>query len=270
MTKVLARPRRAPRIRRVASLKSRGALSRPLGSRLSIEIFKEDPDLYPRVHITAEAHGKMRALVAACRLEVLWLSPTKVVPNGSVVIYDVLVPHQECTIGSTEKLKTEDFDGEDQLLRDLMNERKYDVIKDLICWGHSHGNFATFASSVDEGQTMDYLRRMYEMGKTRFVRLIANKGDDLFASLYLLDEGRAIHHAPIRAEPPDTKRWAAWARREVREKVTQKIVPPPEDYDGTDWLNPLRTFVGRTFLFPQLSDQTGQPVIGVRPWPNEE
>lgn len=203
----------------------RGELSRPPGSHISIEIFDEHlADHYPPVRITADAHGKIRALIAACRLEVSWLSPTKVAPDGGVVIYDALVPHQRCTGGSTVKLETRDLDGEDRLLCELMNERKFDMIRDLICWGHSHVNGMTFPSSVDENQTRDYLRRMQEMGKTRFVRLIANKGDDLFASLYLLDEGRAIHHAPIHAEPPNTKRWEAWAEQEIATKVVE-VVP---------------------------------------------
>jgi len=216
---------------RFKPLKPRGALTRPLGAHLSVEIFAEKPGQYPVVHITAEAHGKIRALVAACHLEIAWLSPTKVTPDGQVVIYDVLVPHQVCTAGSTIKLETEAVDGEDLLLCELMNQGKHQMIKDLICWGHSHVNFGTFPSPTDEEQTMDYLRRMHGMGKTRFVRVIANKGDDLFASLYLLDEGKAIHHAPIKAEPSDVKLWRAWARREVRKKVTEKICPPPAYYE---------------------------------------
>lgn len=221
-------------------LKPRGALSRPAGAHLNVEIFNEKPGEYPAVRITGEAHGKIRALVAACRLEVSWLSPTTVAPDGGVVIYDVLVPHQECSGGNTAKLKTKEFDGEDRLLCDLIDQGKLQMIKDLICWGHSHVNFGVFASSLDQETTEDFLRRMREMGKTRFVRVIANKGDDLFASLYLLDEGKVIHHAPIEAEPPDTRRWIAWARREVGEKVTEKIYEPEDygDYEGfVDYYN---------------------------------
>lgn len=224
---------RARRPYRPRVLKPRGALSRPPGSHLSVEVFNEKPGQYPAVHITAEAHGKIRALIATCRLEVSWLSPTKVNPDGSVTIYDVLVPYQECTGGSTAKLETNEFDGEDLLLTKLMNERKFDMIRDLICWGHSHVNFSTFASGLDEATTRHYVKKMRdEMGKTRFVRLIANKGDDLFASLYLFDQGKAIHHAPIQAEPPDTKRWMGWARREVGEKVIERVYQPEDFGDG--------------------------------------
>ncbi|MDO8408057.1 MAG: hypothetical protein Q7S95_02370 [bacterium] len=225
------------RIYRPRPLKPRGALSRPAGSHLAIEIFSEKPGQYPAVRITAEAHSKIRALVAACRLEISWLSPAKVAPDGSVVIYDVLVPHQVCSLGSTAKLATEELDGEDLLLTELMNARRLDVIRDLICWGHSHVNGAVFVSGTDEEMTWDFVRRMREMGKTRFVRLIANKGDDLSASLYLLDEGKAIHHAPIEAEPPDIKQWAVWARREVGDKVAELVLPPAEygDYDEFGW-----------------------------------
>lgn len=224
-----------------------------------MEVFNEKPGQYPAIKITSTAHGKIRALIAVCRLEVSWLSPTKVTPQGEVVIYDVLVPHQECTGGSTAKLETEEFDGEDLLLTELMNERKFDMIKDLICWGHSHVNFATFASGLDEGTTKDYLRRMREMGKTRFVRLIANKGDDLFASLYLLDEGKAIHHAPIQAEPPDTKQWLAWARREVREKVTERVYQPEDfgDYEGFVYCYDPEQIAGQ--VFTQFQKQLGRP-----------
>ena len=215
-------------------LKPRGALSRPAGAHLSIEVFNEKPGEYSAVRITSEAHGKIRALVEVCRrLEVSWLSPTTVAPDGGAVIYDVLVPHQECSGGNTAKLETKEIDGEDRLLCDLIDQGKHQMIKDLICWGHSHVNSNVFASSLDQEVTDDFLRRMREMGKTRFVRVIANKGDDLFVSLYLLDEGKAIHHAPIEAELPDTKRWMAWARREVKEKVTEKIYER-EDYDD-EW-----------------------------------
>lgn len=226
------------------ALVPRGEFSRPVRAYMSIEIFEERDDQFPNVIITAEAHGKMRALIAACPIEVLWLSPTRVEDNGDVVIYDVLVPLQVCTSGSTEKLKTKDIDGEDQLLSELMEAGKFDMIRDLICWGHSHVNFGTFASSVDEAQTDYYLNSMREMGKRRFVRLIANKGDDLFASIYMLDEGKAIHHAPINAEPPETEKWEAWAKRQIKEKVS---TPKPR-------INPsaVRVYGGGGVVIPQV------------------
>lgn len=237
-------------------LKPRGALSRPLGSNLFVEILNEKPGEYPAVRITAEAHGKIRALMAACPLEVSWLSPTKVADDGGVVVYDALVPHQVCSAGSTEKLETDDLDGEDRLLSELMSQRKFDVIRDLICWGHSHVNFATFASGVDEDQTRDYVQRMREMGKTRFVRMIGNKGDDLFASLYLLDEGKVIHHAPIQAEPADVKVWTKWAKREVKNKVRKKIFPRVVVKTTKGVVDPYRAegFVSGSTLFKQTLD----------------
>lgn len=203
-------------------LKPRGALTRPLGARCYIEYFRDVSDQYPAVKITADAHGKMMALIRACPVEISWLCPTKVEADDSVVIYDVLVPHQLCSLGSTAKLQTAEIDGEDRLLCQLMDEGKYDMIRDLICWGHSHAGFSTLSSFQDEDQTLDFMGRMRHMHKTHFVRLIANKSDELSASLYLLEKDIAIHHALILAESPTTGSWRTWAKTEVRNKVIIK------------------------------------------------
>lgn len=208
-----------------------GALRRPIGSCLSIQIFDESKNIWPCVQVNAKAHGKIRALIAACPLEVTWLSSVAIQENGDVTVTDVFVPEQECNSCFTEITR----DGESALLNELMAERNFEAVKSLMCWGHSHVMGAVYASGVDEQCTMDFLKSMREMGKTHFVRLVANKWDDLFASLYRLDEGRAYHHVPLRVEPPETESWRAWAREEVRAKVIR--IPEPEPQDPGDYLS---------------------------------
>jgi hypothetical protein len=204
-------------------LKPRGILTRPAGVNLAIEIFDESGSTYPHVRITPEAEGKMRALVAACPVEVMWMSPITEDGAGACV-YDVFVPYQICTPGTTEKLVTDDYDAEVLLLDEMQRDGQLQAYNHLACWGHSHVNGWTNPSWVDEQQTSTWLQIMRGQGKTRFVRLIANKGDDLSASLYLLDEGRAIHHAPLVVAGSSALPWMEWARKEVANKV---FVPEP-------------------------------------------
>lgn len=199
-----------------------GALRRPEGERLLIEVFNE-VGTWPYVHITSQAHGKIRAIVEACPIEVSWLSPVIISPEGNASVVDVLVPKQMCGVGYTE-ITT---DGEGEMLSGLMANHEFMTIKSLACWGHSHVNFSVSPSGVDTNQTHDFVERMAGRGKSHFIRLIANKHDDLFASLYLLREGLAYHNVPLRIEPPETERWREWAKNEVEQKVTWIKVPTP-------------------------------------------
>lgn len=199
--------------------KPRGSFARPDRQVLTIEVEDESLRAWPTVHITAEAHGKMRALIEACPIEVSWLA-TCVRDGEDVDIDDIFVPGQDCTSGSTV------VTGEGDLLTTLMAERLYDSIKRLNCWGHSHVTGAVFASGLDEFHTQGFITRAKDMRKDFFVRLIANKWDDLFASLYLFDQGLAFHDVPLRVDPPETDKWRAWARREVRSKVRKIHMVP--------------------------------------------
>ena len=64
------------------------------------------------------------------------------------------------------------------------------------------------------------------MRKDFFVRLIANKWDDLFATLYLFDQGLVFHDVPLRVAPPETDKWRAWARNEIKLKVIKIRTAP--------------------------------------------
>ena len=208
-----------------------GALRRPMGECLSIQILDESTTTWPFVSINAMAHGKVRALVQTCPHEVTWLSPVTVQSDGNVLITDVFVPEQECNSCYTRVTR----DGESALISDLVTQRNFTTVKSLICWGHSHAVGSVYASNEDEACTRDFLKSMREMGKTHFVRLVVNKWDDLFASLYSLDEKRAYHHVPLRVEPPETDRWRAWAKKEVRDKVIRIPEPELEDFDDVMW-----------------------------------
>lgn len=193
----------------------RGAFARPAGDKLTVVIRDESRGTWPNVLISSVAHGKMRALIEACPIEVSWLATVRRVGRQDVLLEDIFVPPQSCSMGST--LVTED--GEAALLAELLAEGNHDAINALACWGHSHVHGGVFASGTDELQTEDFLRRARESRKSHFVRLVANKYDDLFASVYQIAEGIEIHHAPIRAEKPLTGRYRAWAKREVELKV---------------------------------------------------
>lgn len=201
--------------------KPRGSFERPPGRILTVEVEDENLRPWPSVRITAEAHGKMRALIEACPVEVSWLA-TCTRHGDDVTIDNIVVPRQICSLGTTDVT----HDGEAELLAALMAEKQYDSIRKLNCWGHSHVRSAVFASGTDEAQTQDFIIRAKDMRKSFFVRLIANKWDDLFATLYLFDQGLVFQNVPLRVDHPETDKWRVWAQREIRLKVKKIHVAP--------------------------------------------
>ncbi len=204
--------KRARGLWRKFTRKPHGSFVRPFGQIMAVEVIDESLCEWPCVHINATAHGMMRALIGACPIEVSWLTACTR-HNDDIEINDIFVPHQICSLSSTE------VTGEAGLLAALMAQKRYDSIKCLNGWGHSHVHGAVFASGIDETQTRDFVARAKDMGKDFFVRLIANKWDDLFATLYLFDQGLVFLHVPITVDPPETDRWRAWAKEEVEAKV---------------------------------------------------
>ncbi len=170
---------------------------------------------WPTLSITADCHGKMMALVQECDIEVGWLSSCTR-SGDSFVIDDVFVPEQVCSAASTRITR----DGEAELLSELMSTGKADVIRNLHCWGHSHVTMEVFASGTDNVATTEFLRKR----KNHFIRVIANQYGDLFASVYLLQEGFVYHNLPMMLEPPLTDKWRLWARMEIERKVTPEIL----------------------------------------------
>jgi len=192
----------------------RGSFARPGGSILTVQVEDEGRRRWPTVRIRSQAHGKMRALIEACPMEISWIAACT--RNGDdVEIDDVFVQQQLCSNGFTFVTR----DGEAELLNSLLAAHRIDVIRRLNCWGHSHVDSMVFASGTDESQTQELIARAKDMGKDFFVRLIANKWDDLFATLYLFDQGLIFQNVPLHVEPPKTWKWRAWAEQEVALKA---------------------------------------------------
>ena len=185
---------------------------RPAGEGLTIGLINGME--WPRVRLTELAHAKMRALVHECETEIGWLSSCSDTPDGDIVIDDVFVPHQFCSMATTEITEY----GEGEMLSSLMAAGQIDVIRRLRCWGHSHVNMTVFASGTDEEQTQCFL----EKGHPFFVRLIANKRDELFCSLYLMERNMVLHNAPLDVEAAPYDDYIEWARGEIDQKVTQE------------------------------------------------
>ncbi len=202
----------------------RGQFERPIGRKLSIEVLDQVKDaLYPRVHISSIAHGKMRALIAAASPnEVTWLPAIEILSDGSVHVYDIFVPGQECGPGTTNVTTN----GESDLYSELVASGQTQTITKLLGWGHSHVWFDVYASGIDETTTRQYLTSFHSRKKTHFVRLIGNCFDDMFVSIYLIQQGVVIHHPLIHAEPTNTNDYVSWATQQVREKVSV-IRPQP-------------------------------------------
>ncbi len=186
----------------------------PFGRETRIALL--DTSMAPAVFLTAQAHGKMWALVQACDIEIGWFATCTRDEGGNVVIDDVFVPHQVCTIATTTITK----DGEAQLLSTLMGEGRADTIKRLLCWGHSHVDMQVLPSGTDEEQTNVYIKKHAKQGY--FVRIIGNKQGALAVSVYLLDEGFVVHHPLLRIEK-SRKEWAQWAKREIKAKVIEGV-----------------------------------------------
>lgn len=190
-----------------------GWFGRPEGEGITIGLLGNRQ--WPRVAVTADAHGKMMALVKACPIEIGWLSSCTR-EGSNFVIDDVFVPLQICSPASTTITK----DGEAALLTALVTQGRADIINRLHCWGHSHVDMRVFASGIDEKQTEEFLAKRTD----HFVRLIANKKGDLFCSVYLLQDKLAVHHAILDLEPPATDKWSAWAKEELDVKVTAEAL----------------------------------------------
>lgn len=207
----------------------RNRFSRPDGKRTTVERIR---GTWPSVVVTPQAHGKMWALVRACPIEIGWLSPCTRRADGAIIVSDVFVPSQVCTASTTEITP----DGEQEMLSAFIAEGKLHTINSLRCWGHSHVSMSVFASGTDEQQTRVYLDRFDDF----FVRLIANKRGDLFCSLYLIEEGFAIHDPVLELYKNDWKAYAAWAEREVKTKVSEPprrffYFGPGRDRDGAPY-----------------------------------
>ena len=110
-------------------------------------------------------------------------------------------------------------DGEAELLMELLQSGRRDVIKSLSCWGHSHVNMDVYPSGPDEDQTKSFLRRNMQRGSKFFIRVIANKRGELYTSVYLLPSDLAVHNPLIIAEQPDASSWTSWAAEQLQSKV---------------------------------------------------
>lgn len=195
--------------------------ARPKGKSTYVEYLRRE--LVPRIRILEKAHGQMLALVDACDIEVGWLA-TSARDGRDFVISEIFVPHQRCNPAST----VISADGEAKLLTELMAAGEYDTVRSLKCWGHSHVNMAVFASNIDENETSSFLAKEHD----HFVRLIANKRRELFASVYLRDEGVAVHDPELVLQKAKPRVWAAWAKQQVAEKVEREPLRYNENMFG--------------------------------------
>jgi hypothetical protein len=160
----------------------------------------------------------MWALVQQSDIEVGWLSSCRQLENGDIVIDDVFVPGQICTVVSTDITPA----GEAELLGDLLSTNRRDVIQSLSCWGHSHADMTVYASGTDEKQTQSFLRRHAKRGSQFFLRVIANKKGEFYCTVYLLGSNVIVNNPTLHAEPPDASLWKEWAEEQLRTKVERQ------------------------------------------------
>ncbi len=176
---------------------------------------------WPKIIIRAKAHGKMWALVQACPMEVSWFATARRTDSGNIVVDDIFVPGQECSLSRT--VITED--GEAALLQWLIERGRLETINDLKCWGHSHGDMDVFSSGTDEHQTAVFLERYDDY----FVRLIANRRGHLHAAFFMIDEEMVIHQPPLHTESFEQGQWEDWAKEQLERHVVQRRYGESQD-----------------------------------------
>jgi len=199
---------------------------RPYGVGITVDLIGRP---WPKLHITPTACGKMWALTQLCDIEIGWLSSCRM-EKENFIIDDVFVPHQVCTIVSTDITP----DGEETLLTELIRTGQKEVINSLCCWGHSHVDMDARASSPDEKQTLSFVRRITKRHGSHFVRVIANQKGDLTSAIYLLDMGIVVYNSIIVSSPPDVAKWKSWAESEIESKVVRDQL---NISDGPIWLD---------------------------------
>lgn len=229
---------------------------RPRGESFTVS-FTGDSN-FPEVYVSAEAHGKMLALVKECSIEISWMCSVTRRENGDFDINDVYVPLQSCGPADTEISE----DGDEALMMELFAAGKGSEVDKLRCWGHSHVNMAVFASNTDEIQTQSFIDNLTNAGSDHFVRFIGNKRGELLCHVYLLDKGVILNNPDmtVRVNSVD---YSEWAKAEIAEKVTQQAFIPRSPYgyganmgaDPTIPSNAIGFWMGDQFIVDDLKEE---------------
>ena len=140
-------------------------------------------------HISPKAEFKIRLFVHLnSPMECTWLGVVQRKGN-TLICEDVLFPEQEVSASTVDISAS----AEAKLVEELLMQYRYDDIALLRLWGHSHPNFSTTPSLVDEEQTQRFIDRMQEY----FVRMIVNDDEEMHLTMYFLEEGLIVFHPNI-------------------------------------------------------------------------
>lgn len=167
----------------------------------------------PKILITPEAFKKMFLYVDIATEEVGWLGTVRRDKNN-FIIEDCFLLEQE--VSSVETLiSPNDFAD---FAQSMMEEgHPTELIKDIRFWGHSHVNFGTSPSKVDEDQ-MDIFG---EHEVDWFIRGILNKKERMEFSVFMYNLGIVVKDVPWRIYYDiDTEDLREEIKKEIDEKVT--------------------------------------------------
>lgn len=131
----------------------------------------------PTIVIDGQALIKMALYVEECNDEIGWLGTAVMDDKYNVYIKDVFLFDQEVHSTTTE-ISPEGLSEFGEKL--LQQTDGVDIWNTIKVWGHSHVNMAPNPSNQDDSQ----METFANCGHDWFVRIIANKKDDLRVDLY--------------------------------------------------------------------------------------
>ena len=137
----------------------------------------------PKIYIKYEAALKMNQIINTCDAEVGWLGSVEE-NDGAYTITDVYLLKQRVN-GATCEL---DENALSDLLCDMVQNKpeEYNKIK---LWGHSHVDMAVNPSGQDDETFTEYYQ-----DNPYFIRLIANKKEEMRIDIAIKDEGYVYYN----------------------------------------------------------------------------
>ena len=143
----------------------------------------------PKILISKEALIKMSIYVDECSDEIGWLGTAYKQEDGSIFIHDVYLFEQDVHSTTTEITP----EGLTKFAEELLNqENGIEIWNNLKVWGHSHVNMTPTPSGQDNKQMVTFA----DGGHDWFIRIIANKKDEMRVDLYNFDEGIIYNNLP--------------------------------------------------------------------------
>lgn len=146
----------------------------------------------PEIVISKDALIKMRIYTDECDKEIGWLGTAyKIKDNDGEYIYvdDVFLFKQDVHSTTTE-ITTEGLSDFAENL--IQQENGIEIWNNMKLWGHSHVNMSTYASKQDD----DQMETFKECDFDWFIRIIANKKEEIKVDLYNYKQGIIYNNIP--------------------------------------------------------------------------